>query len=492
LEDITRPEDFSFFGDEARAVMIFKWMRFYCYHPGVSKIVDKPRRDELKNHLNLPFGFGQRLGSFIINKFNTFKKWGLICAVDDGMKYHAATDTWLSQTWDGNVEQTRQSISRDTRAPSSVRILQKRPGPSLTPERDKRQRSATVSDANLLGSSSTLSDNSIVMRAPSLPTEPHRASVTSQVSHAGQGVEKMVLYRSTSERLPQKGVPTVRSAAFMNFIRGVSSPSVSDCSTTSTRPTTNTNLDSSDAIEAEENGQTPRNLSIPRRSPPRNLVPDHRDLSIRLEELAGRHDVAQATASALSGRSQGSLVALKQKERICRRELNESIQELEAARNSHKHLVTEYEILKSELRTSAYILDKICEGSKTVIPPTPAWISEADFIKRLEEIGREDDDTWLESKKAERLELEKKMAAQSEVKARKKEVVMERKGQIKELQANIRDMQMECAKYRRQKAKVEDELSEFMEIDSGSSGTVSPVEYILSDTEDIDETDSVK
>ena len=73
FENIPRPEDHSFFKDQLRAIMIFKWMRFYCYHPKLSKGIDRPRRDELKDHLILPPGFGQRLGSFFISKFNSLK-----------------------------------------------------------------------------------------------------------------------------------------------------------------------------------------------------------------------------------------------------------------------------------------------------------------------------------------------------------------------------------------------------------------------------------
>jgi hypothetical protein len=495
LEDITRPEDYSFFSDEARAIMIFKWMRFYCYNPGLSKGVDKPRRDELKDHLNLPFGFGQRLGSFIINKFNTFKKWGLIYenAVDHGIKYHALTNTWLSRTWDGNVEQSRLSLSRETRSPGSARILQKRPAPSPTPERDKRQRSATILDPNALRSSCTLSDNPSVMRASSLSTESSRPSVALHESDANEDIDiDRIQNNLPPERLQDDGVFPLRSTAFRHFIQRVYSASAPGVSTISTNSTTNTNFDSSDAIRAVQKSQIPQDFSMSRSSHRFNLVPDSRVLAARLEELAantaasGNRSESQATASALPARFQGDLGTLKQKEKICRDELKDNIQQLEVARDSYKKLLKEYESLKSKLQAYLQVLDKACRHSDAVVPPTPAGISDADFFDRLEEVRQKRDDIWLESEKTEKGELEKKIAAQSRAKACKKIVVMEQKARLKELQARIRDIQEERVKDQKLKAKVEDVLSEFMDIEDESSGTVSPAESIVSDALSID------
>jgi hypothetical protein len=98
-------EVFTFFGDMPRTTVVVKWMKFYHYYPNADKATDKLRRDELKAHLKLPPGCGQRLGSFIINKFNCFRKWGYVYW--DGkhnVEYFPRTDAWLSPTWDGHIE----------------------------------------------------------------------------------------------------------------------------------------------------------------------------------------------------------------------------------------------------------------------------------------------------------------------------------------------------------------------------------------------------
>ena len=492
LESIPRPEDHSFFRDEPRAIMIFKWMRFYCYHPKLSKRIDKPRRDELKDHLNLPPGFGQRLGSFIINKFNTFKKWGLVYTVENGIGYHAATDTWLSRTWDGNIEQTRQSVSREKQSPSSGSIQQKRRAPSSTPERNKRQKTAIFLEVNTARSSSTSSGDYSVSQTPSLPLESRLVSVTSEVSRASQDIEKTEdMHGLTPECHQEDNLPTLTSTVFMNTVPRVSSTTVSDFNTTGANPSTDTNVDSFDTIGTGENDRTPRNLQIRHNSPlSKNSVPDHLDLAARLEELAtvsadnGAHGITQEAARALPDKFQGDLVTLKDMERTCRQQLNESIQELEVSRSSYKHLLKEYQSLKSELETFALVLERPSRGGNPIISTTLARISEADVVKRLEDFRQKRDDTWLESKRAEKFELEEKMAAQSEDKARKKITVMEQKAKHSELRACIRDKQEEYAKDRKQKAKIEDLLSGFIDVESDSSGTVSPAESMSSDTEE--------
>jgi chromosome segregation ATPase len=208
-------------------------------------------------------------------------------------------------------------------------------------------------------------------------------------------------------------------------------------------------------------------------------VPDHRDLSARLEELAG-----EETSRGLPNRFQGHLVTLKDKERTCKQQLNASIQELEVSRSTYKQLLKEYQSLKSELKTFVLVLDKASEGENPITSTILAEISEADIVKRLEEVRQNRDGTWLESKRAEKLELEKKMAAQSEDKARKKIVVMDQKAKHSELLARIRDRQEEYAKDRKQKAEVEDLLSGFIDVESDSSGTVSPAESRSTDSDE--------
>jgi hypothetical protein len=480
FENIPRPEDHSFFKDQLRAIMIFKWMRFYCYHPKLSKGIDRPRRDELKDHLNLPPGFGQRLGSFIISKFNSFKRWGFVYAVEDGVEYHAATNIWLSRTWDGNVEQTRQLVLRDTQSPTG-RIYQKRRTQSLTPERDKRQKTTMGSGVATIRSGSTTYDDSSTSQTPSLPPEPRPVSPTSQVSRTNQDIEKSgSMHGLIPECRQEDSLLALRSTAFMNSVPRASSTTVSDLNAPWANPSTDTNVDLSDAIETEENSKTPRNHQRRRNSPlPKNSVPDHRDLLARLEELAG-----EETSRGLPNRFKEHLVTLKDKERTYKQQLNASIQELEVSRSTYKHLLKEYQSLKSELKTFVLVLDKASEGENPIISTTLAEISEADVVKRLEEVRRNRDGAWLESKRAEKLELEKKMAAQSEDKARKKIAVMEQKAKHSELLARIRDRQEEYAKDRKQKAEVEDLLSGFIDVESGSSGTVSPAESISTDTDE--------
>jgi hypothetical protein len=276
----------------------------------------------------------------------------------------------------------------------------------------------------------------------------------------------------------------LRSTASMNSVPRASTTTVSDFNTIWANPSTDTNVDSSDAIETEENSNTPRNHQRRRNSPlPKNPVPDHRDLSARLEELAGE----ETSSRALPSRFQGHLVTLKDKERTYKQQLNASIQELELSRSTYKDLLKEYQSLKSELKTFALVLDKVSEGENPIISATTtlAELSETDVVKRLQEVRHNRDGTsWLEAKRAEKLELERKMAAQSEDKARKKIAVMEQKAKHSELLARIREGQEEHAKVRKQKAEVEDLLSGFIDVESDSSGTVSPAESISTDTDE--------
>ena len=87
--------------------MIIKWMRYYLFYPGCDNGIDKARRMELKHQLKLPHGFGQKLASCVINKFNAFEKMRLVVRPPHGAlqaQYYPETDIWLSPTWDGTID----------------------------------------------------------------------------------------------------------------------------------------------------------------------------------------------------------------------------------------------------------------------------------------------------------------------------------------------------------------------------------------------------
>ena len=141
LRPILRTEMYSLPADHQRTKMIIKWMRFYRYYPNWPKEIDTLRRQELKDHLNLPPSFGQKLASCLINKFNQFEKTGLVSKPHNGAayaSYSTDTDIWLSSKWDGLTDPAQQRVSVERNHPTR-----------LPSRRAMRKRSASVESANV-------------------------------------------------------------------------------------------------------------------------------------------------------------------------------------------------------------------------------------------------------------------------------------------------------------------------------------------------------
>jgi hypothetical protein len=473
---------YSFSNDQPRATMIFKWMKFYCYHPGLSKEVDKPRRDELKDHLNLPLGFGQRLSTFIIRKFHTFKRWGLISedATNLGIKYHAVTDMWLSQTWDGNIEQSRLALSHDKQSPGPTKISQKRPAPNSTSSSD---------------------ENATNNRRPKSPTNIESSSSRSMGSHRDLSDARSC--RSTRScrnppcyynRSPATSVKIETTVSTFKEEQYFNPYTASDLiSGLPAQSSFTIDMKELNSDPAERNRQTSRPASS--HFTTKNPVPDHHELSARLASIAenptAAHQDGHASNKSSSNLPKGllkQLGALKDKERLCREELRKNLQELGVARNLHKQLRQSFEETKAELRASLQMFDKARKHNDTVVPPTQTSISEAAFAKSLQEVRRQ----WYDSNNRTRIratvkELENKAAAQYEVKSNLKSIVIAQKAQLNELQTVIKARQEEIARDASSEAYIESLLSGLKDFGSEEgSGTISPVESMVSDPAHID------
>ena len=470
--------------------MIFKWMKFYSYHPGLAKEVDKPRRDELKDHLNLPSGYGQRLGSFIINKFNTFKRWGLIYEVstNQGVKYHEVTDAWLSRTWDGNVEHSMLALSQRTRSPFPSKIIQKRPTSSPPREINKQQSLASGSTMKGIDDGHSENLNSTELSA-SQSMGPDRAMPRVRSCRSCRD-PRCYYNRSTAESLQREA--TSSTSTKKQYASPYNTAAVP--SGLLVKPSVTPNLDeaNSDSLEQQLQSSRPRSSHSP---PGKSTLPDHHELSARLERVAARgsttseDDLASERGSSnLTDKSLQRLGVLKEKEKACREELRKNMEELELARDAHNLLRERFEESKAELRTSLQMLDRARKRNIAVVPPTPIGISEEIFAQSLQEVRQQ----WRDSNNRARItaeikELESNFTAQSIVKSRLQTIVFTQKAQLKELQRTIKERLEESAQDASSQAYIEGLLNGLMDVGSEGSGAISPVESMVSDTVYVDE-----
>lgn len=386
----------------------------------------------LKVHLNLPPRFGQKLASAIINKFNSFIKAGLVSRPPVGAQngeYSPATDIWLSPTWDGNLESVPQDThgrhgdKQPTRLPSH-KILKKRPARKTLQQGRKRRARVTLTQRNL----ATLADSddvAIIANAPS-PTQ----SLHFSEHHAG---------RHTVHVMPQRN----ETRTF-------------DSNETHTGNTKQGALPVNDAL-------------------------DPSDLTERLEQIQSNSIAEEISAVLGTTRSAtrhmgGELGPLREKEKICIKNLAELMAEFEDARTTHTQLLRQYETLKSELAATRKVLNDALRRQKA-IAPTPG-ICSANASVRLQEATRASRNLLTEIQDK-RIDLENRIVKQAELKSSLKPCLSAKRIQLKQLQDEIRELQKETNRGEVYLEQCDSELDRFQVFaDDYSSGSMSPIECV--------------
>jgi hypothetical protein len=543
-------KEYSFFSDEARVTMILKWMRFYRYQPNIEKTTDKHHRGELKTHLKLPKGFGQKLAIFIITKFNKMTSLSLI-AVDEEkqtVEYHATTNQMLDQSWDGNLERlVHDRSTAKTKSSNTSKPLLKRPNPYPLAQVGKRQRSGSVPEPNsdnttnlasvdkILPSTSAESPKSLANRA-SLKISPNSFIIRDEEDSPSD----------SNQRNPTEESSQPETNGHICSDRTKETTMKHPLATPGVPRPPNNNTTSSNRLHISETSEPIEPIlkpSLPRRvlagspsrkepilkpsqpsgfrasSPPGrklvlkasqpggiragspsrpNLMPDHNLLSAELEKIIANSGGNSAENGSKDDRTtelkqyKGELSILKGIERICRKELEQKKRELRMVSKAYKQLVVDYSDLKDEIKRYHQVVTQATERNKFIVPPTPSGTSQSTFAQTLLEVQKKtEDDNWKLAKQAEKLQLEAKMKVQSDKKSTLKTVVAEKTAKLKDLHAEIKEKKEQDARNRSLAAGLGAFLDEFMDVEG--SGTTSPAESLsdpeseLSDLSDSDE-----
>jgi hypothetical protein len=510
LRALPPDEAFTLFGDVPRTTIVVKWMRFYRYYPNIDKAIDKLRRDELKAQLKIPSGCGQKLGSFIINKFNSFKKWGYVYW--DGkhnVEYSPSTDAWLSPTWDGHIERQQVSTSRDTRSPSAQRGGTKRPGSIRVQQRDKRQKSMEERSATShITSTATFSSKPANASTQPAPLHNQRQLARNESPNYGfddaENLDTIIVpprqiesnnVRGRQERhsaLDELAGPVDSSAN-----HGREAPNITTTSIEAAAKSAN--FAQSDSPTNDGDTRTDEVGKYPSRG--RDLAPDPQELSARLEAANAQSTSGMTNGSSGSGQlpptanHMRALGPLREKEKSCIQALNESMEELKNAREEHKTLCGQYEKLEVEARDMMKIVDKNIRRQKAATAPTPIGVVEADLAVSLQAaIHDRKEDDFVRAKKEERSNLETRMAEAVEAKSKLKIGITAKKLELKKLQRDIKEILKLNARTDRFKEKVTAYWEEFKHVDGcSSSGTMSPVESVPdSVSSELDEADQLR
>jgi hypothetical protein len=497
LRAAPRDEGFTFFGDVPRTTVVVKWMRFYHYYPNADKATDKLRRDELKAHLKIPPGCGQRLGSFIINKFNCFRKWGYVYW--DGkhnVEYFPRTDAWLSPTWDGQIERLidKASTPRDTRSPSNQRVRAKRSGSPPAERQEKRQKpieknSATFSvqittntpkpSADLCSRSSTLPGERLLP-----PRNRSLKDVLDEQWELGNRFNWPSRNETNNGRRKQEIDITLDE---LNIPVDDSTIHVSVPPITATIKEAATERENLALPAGTTNHCKTRTEKVGKDTVRgRGLAPDPQDLSARLEATITRPTSGIANDSSSSARLVGAANpidnhgSLREKEKSCLQTLKASIKELESTREDHRRLCEHYKILETETRAMMKIIDKNSRRRKATATPKILSVDQAglaDSLKALIYHHREDE--FVRAKKQEMLSLEARIAEVGERKSSLKTSITAKKLELKDIQKDIKETLRLEARTDRFGEKLAALWGEFKDFDGhSSSGTISPVESV--------------
>jgi hypothetical protein len=490
-------EVFTFFGDVPRTTVVVKWMKFYRYYPNADKATDKLRRDELKAHLKLPPGCGQRLGSFIINKFNCFRKWGYVYW--DGkhnVEYFPRTDAWLSPTWDGHIERLvdKDSTPRNTRSPSNQHVRAKRSGSPPAERQEKRQKPIEQSSATFSveitttipkTSTDVCSKSSIPHGERLLPSRNRSLNdVLDEQWELGNRLDLLPRNETSNGRRKQEIDSTLDELTdpVNNSTIHVSVPPMIATITEAATERENLALPAGTTNDCKTRTEKVGKDTV--RS--RGLAPDPQDLSARLEATITRPTSSIANDSSSSARLVGTanpidnLGSLREKEKSCLQTLKESIKELESTREDHKRLCEQYKILGTETRAMIKIIDKNSRRRKATATPRILSADQAglaDSLKALIYHHREDE--FVRAKKQEALSLEARIAEVAERKSSLKISITTKKLELKDIQRDIKGTLRLEARTDRFGEKLVAFWGELKEFDGhSSSGTISPAESV--------------
>jgi hypothetical protein len=455
--------EFTLFGDLPRTTIVIKWMRFYQYYPGMDKAKDKPRRDELKDHLKLPPAYGQKLASFIINRFNSFRKRGFLSW--DGqhhVEYHSVTDVWLSATWDGEVEQTSSSPQPETRSSSTNPALQKRPASHRLQQVEKRQKTTSeIETAPFIISISTNSNGSKGnTRRPTLPTKQHADCHQQQPDTSDVAASPSPRRMKGADQIPP--------------------------SSSSLPPGTRGGFDESAASSHLQSDLTLHYKKLSRKLETVNV-------QSTLKGVQNASDFAQSSGA---NGGLGDLGPLRDKEQVCLQALRTSMKELESAREVHRTLCQQYGTLKAEVKVTLQILEQETRRQEAASSSKPPGEGEADFTDRIHDVVHDRGNLkFVLAKKEEKLRIERQLRENTEVKFSLKVCIKAKKFELRQLQDDIRERLKMNARSARAKVKLGALFTEFEDVNGHtSSSSVSPIgsapESVQSELSELDEEDT--
>ncbi|KAH8754674.1 hypothetical protein F5882DRAFT_385451 [Hyaloscypha sp. PMI_1271] len=499
-------EDYTFFGDVPRTTIVVKWMRYYHYHPRTDKATDKIRRDKLKAHLKIPSGSGQKLGQFIINKFNNFRKWGyLYWDGGDQVVYCPSTDVWLSPTWDGHIERQQISIPRVTQSPNSPGGARKRQASTRISQREKRQKSTSQrSTTPPLTTKPTPSNESEVLDTlssprpgqhpfmmnerpscgpygfrsgndPSFHDNQNKSQDRTEMNHFGSnqkwtgscGEINLPVGGSANHPSAAAAAPNIGTTAMEGASEGANITQLSG-------------LSNGGVIVVDKFGNHPLLHG-------RDLAPNPEELSARLEainpqSISGvKNGSSSSDQISGSAKHMGALGRLRAEEKSCLQSLRESVKELDSTREKHNKLCQQFERLKDEFRDIVQFVEHKSRRQKEVAPPTPLGAVESIFAERLQDVlqNRMKKENFLRAKQEEKSSLETRIAETAEAKSNLKSGIAAKKIELKQLQRGIK-------KALKSNAELDVFAGEFRILldnckDPGgcsTSGTASPVESV--------------
>lgn len=367
------PMGYSFLGDSLRMKMIVKWMRFYRYYPKWNKRTDKTRRGELKKYLKLPRGFGQRLASAVINKFNSFEKAGLVVRPLEGASYadySPATNVWLSPAWDGNIDAVPLNVEGDrrpTRSPSEI-VPARRSAVDTLQQDGKRQRLTPRTHGNS-GTDTVADDATITVEIPSSMYRLSKSKPTG-MQHSAPGLSQGQTSHSNKthatsckqDDLTMNGPPIGSS--------GTTSPSIiaaSVAAETHTQMPSN----SSNGTPAVQSKLLPRQHKDGARATVDNVPLDHTPVTTTpAKKSADSNGLSKAPAHSQNTSSNelhvdfsvtdiSKLGDLKEMEKTCIEGLTETVKKIATRKRTHTHLRQQYEALEQECKAPTKVLKNI-------------------------------------------------------------------------------------------------------------------------------------
>ncbi|KAF4622780.1 hypothetical protein G7Y89_g14248 [Cudoniella acicularis] len=171
------------------------------------------------------------------------------------------------------------------------------------------------------------------------------------------------------------------------------------------------------------------------------------------------------------------LGALREKEKICIQAMTQSIEQLKTARESHQALCQQYETLKIELKVTAQVLDQATRHQKITAPPTSLGSVAVDFTDSMHDVFQHRGNfEFFRAKKGEKLQLEKRIGEQVEVKSSLKTCIAAKKIELQQLHNEIKERMKKNTVSARVVLKIGTLLTEFKDVNPTTPSPPSPVD----------------